>query len=131
MRRRDFIAASGGAAIYAVPSLVELIELTRRSSLTIAGDTGPLHLACTLGRPVVAIFGPTDPVWAGPYRRDGAVVRTELPCSPCYLRQLSRCPNGHACMHGVSAEAVIARADSLLSKRTGSAAGKAQASRRQ
>ncbi len=64
---QEVVTASGGSAIYAVPSLVELIELTRRSSLTIAGDTGPLHLACTLGKPVVGIFGPTDPARNGPY----------------------------------------------------------------
>jgi ADP-heptose:LPS heptosyltransferase len=73
-----------------------------------------MHLAVALDRPVVSIFGPTDPVWAGPYRRDGAVVRAELECSPCYLRQLSRCPNNHDCMKNVSAAAVIERIESTL-----------------
>jgi ADP-heptose:LPS heptosyltransferase len=76
-----------------------------------------MHLAVALGRPVVSIFGPTDPVWAGPYRRDGAVLRAELECSPCYLRQLSRCPNNHDCMKNVSAAAVIERTESVLSER--------------
>jgi ADP-heptose:LPS heptosyltransferase len=73
-----------------------------------------MHLAVALDRPVVSVFGPTDPVWAGPYRRDNAVLRAELPCSPCYLRQLSRCTHGHACMKDVSADAVIARAEKIL-----------------
>jgi ADP-heptose:LPS heptosyltransferase len=72
-----------------------------------------MHLAVALDRPVVSIFGPTDPVWAGPYRRDGAVLRAELPCSPCYLRELSRCRYGHACMQDVPAAAVIERIESV------------------
>ena len=59
------VARVSGAAI--VPStLSQLIELTRRASLVIGGDTGPVHLAAALGRPVVALFGPTDPARNGP-----------------------------------------------------------------
>ena len=48
-------------------TLDQLIALTRRIALCIAGDTGPLHLACALGRPVVGIYGPTDPSRNGPF----------------------------------------------------------------
>jgi len=75
-----------------------------------------MHLAVALDRPVVSVFGPTDPIWAGPYRRSDAVLRADLPCSPCYLRQLSRCVHGHACMQNVSAGAVIARLEAILAK---------------
>jgi heptosyltransferase-1 len=60
------IAKSGGG-IAAATSLPQLIALTRRVSLVIGGDTGPVHLAAALGRPVVALFGPTDPARNGPY----------------------------------------------------------------
>ncbi|MGA8951325.1 MAG: hypothetical protein WB806_11215, partial [Xanthobacteraceae bacterium] len=63
----------------------------------------------------------TDPVWAGPYRRDAAVLRTELPCSPCYLRELSRCMHGHACMANVGAAAVIDRVEGIVAKLPGRA----------
>ena len=45
----------------------QMIALMRRAALVIAGDTGPLHLAAALGRPVVALYGPTDPARTGPY----------------------------------------------------------------
>jgi heptosyltransferase I len=48
-------------------TLERLIALTRRVCLVIAGDTGPLHLACALGKPVVGIYGPTDPRRNGPF----------------------------------------------------------------
>ncbi len=57
----EVVRASCGGAVAVTPGLGELIALTRRSALAIAGDTGPLHLACALGKPVVGIFGPTDP----------------------------------------------------------------------
>jgi heptosyltransferase I len=100
-------------------TLSELAALLSRATICVTNDSGPMHLAVALGRPVVSIFGPTDPVWAGPYRRGEAVLRAELPCSPCYLRQLSRCPHNHDCMKNVSASAVIERAESLLNERAG------------
>jgi ADP-heptose:LPS heptosyltransferase len=92
----------------------ELAALIDRAAICVTNDSGPMHLAVALARPVVSIFGPTDPVWAGPYRRDNAVLRADLPCSPCYLRRLSRCRHGHACMHDVSAGAVIERVEGVL-----------------
>src|SRR5437868_5681821 len=48
-------------------SLLQLIAVTRRAALVIGGDTGPVHLASALEIPVIAIFGPTDPLRNGPY----------------------------------------------------------------
>lgn len=69
------VDASGGTAVVAPCSVAQLIALTRRASLVIAGDTGPLHLAAALERPVVALFGPTDPARNGPYRTPSRVLR--------------------------------------------------------
>lgn len=66
---------SAGAAQPMSCSLGQLIALTRRASLFIGGDTGPLHLAAALGVPVVAIFGPTDPARNGPYTPKSLVIR--------------------------------------------------------
>jgi len=97
-------------------TLSELAALIRRSTICVGNDSGPMHFAVALNRPVVSIFGPTDPVWAGPYRRRDAVIRADLPCSPCYLRLLSRCTYDHACMQNVSGSAVIARLEGILAK---------------
>jgi ADP-heptose:LPS heptosyltransferase len=73
-----------------------------------------MHLAVALNRPVISIFGPTDPIWIGPYGRANAVLRADLECSPCYLRTLKDCRHDHACMRGLSPLAVIERAESAL-----------------
>ena len=107
-------AAPGCVNLAGKTTVSELAALLARTTLVLTNDSGPMHLAVALGRPVIAVFGPTDPIWAGPYRRDGAVLRVELPCSPCYLRQLSRCPHDHACMKNISAATVIAHSDAML-----------------
>ena len=66
----------GGAAVPLTTTLPQLIALTRRIALCIAGDTGPLHLACALGRPVVGIYGPTDPSRNGPFGTRARVLRS-------------------------------------------------------
>jgi lipopolysaccharide heptosyltransferase I len=92
----------------------ELAAITRFAAAVVANDSGPMHLAVALGRPTVAIFGPTDPRWAGPYGQPEAVVAAGVACAPCYLRDLRRCPNGHACMRDLPPEAVIARLEAAL-----------------
>ncbi len=58
---------AGGKAVVVEAGIAELIALTRRARLVIGGDTGPVHLAAALGRPVVGLYGPTDPRRNGPY----------------------------------------------------------------
>jgi heptosyltransferase I len=96
--------------------LSELAALVRRAAVCVTNDSGSMHLAVALGRPVVSVFGPTDPIWIGPYGRPDAVVRTNVPCAPCYLRKVRRCPNAHACMTGVSGAAVIERLEQTLAR---------------
>jgi len=77
----------------------------------IAADTGPLHLACAVGTPVVALFGPTDPARNGPFAPDDVVVRKAPECAPCYSRSCAR----HArVMEHISLEEVRAAVERRL-----------------
>ena len=70
-----------------VPQLVALLE---SADLVIANDSGPMHIAAALNRPLVAVFGPTNPVRTGPYAHAECVVRAmDKPvdeCAPCYQK---------------------------------------------
>ncbi len=69
------VETSHGAAVLAHCSVGEMIALVRRAALVVAGDTGPLHLAAALERPVVGLYGPTDPARNGPYGTRSRVLR--------------------------------------------------------
>jgi heptosyltransferase I len=71
------IAASGGYATPVPCSIGQMIALVRRAGVVIAGDTGPLHLAAALERPVVGLYGPTDPARNGPFGTEARVLRHE------------------------------------------------------
>ncbi len=72
---RRVVEASGGAATMVPCSVGQMIALMRRAGVVIAGDTGPLHLAAALERPVVGLYGPTDPARNGPYGTASRVLR--------------------------------------------------------
>ena len=71
----EVIEVSGRRAEVLACTLPQLVAAVRRFALVVAGDTGPLHLAAALGRPVVALFGPTDPARNGPYGTAARVLR--------------------------------------------------------
>jgi len=64
-------------------SLPEMVEWLRRCELMVTNDTGPMHAAAALNKPLVALFGPTEPRRTGPYGHLENVLRIDLPCSPC------------------------------------------------
>ena len=86
-------------------SLAELIENLRHLRVLLTNDTGTMHLADFLGTPLVAIFGSTEPALTGPRGARSKVIRQQVECSPCFLRQ---CPIDFRCMREVSTEAVVA-----------------------
>jgi lipopolysaccharide heptosyltransferase I len=106
------VASSDGAAVRSFPtSLLDYVELARRARLVVAADTGPLHLACAVATPVVALFGPTDPARNGPFVPEDVVVRRTPPCAPCYSRT---CPRHAGIMAEIPAEEVLAAAEKRL-----------------
>jgi heptosyltransferase-1 len=110
----ELIKASGNIAISMEGDLNTLIAITRRASLAIAGDTGPLHLACALGVPVVGIFGPTDPARNGPYGFNHSRYRVLR--SPQSRRDHSRRAEPEAGLLTITPEAVFDAAVELLNE---------------
>jgi heptosyltransferase I len=106
---KEVVRASGRTAVTAECNVSQLISLTRRSSLMIAGDTGPLHLACALGKPVVGIYGPTDPARNGPYGSENRVLR-----SPLSKRDHSQKAAPEAGLLTITPEAVLGATVELL-----------------
>ena len=92
------------------PSIATMAAMFQASALVVGGDTGPLHLAAGLGRPVVGIYGPKDTGLYAPCGDSYVLVRSGLPCSPCTRR---RCA-GSACMRSIRVATVLDSCRSLL-----------------
>lgn len=87
-----------------LPMLAALVD---RANVVLCHDSGVMHLAVALDRPLVCLVGPTNYRRTGPYRRSNDVVRLDLECSPCYLRKLAHCSHGHRCMTDLDSSRVV------------------------
>ena len=87
-------------------SLPEMVEWIRLGELMISNDTGPMHIAAALRKPLVALFGPTEPRRTGPYGQLDRVLQRTLPCVPC-LKARCRYVEPFACLRGITPVAVF------------------------
>jgi lipopolysaccharide heptosyltransferase II len=86
-------------------TLAELIGILRESDLLVTNDTGTMHLASLLGLRTVAIFGSTEPALTGPLGTGHTILRKQVECSPCFLRE---CPIDFRCMKAIETHHVVA-----------------------
>jgi len=95
-------------------SLRLFIDLAAAAMLFLTNDSGAMHIASALGTPTVTIFGATNHLTTGPTGPASRVVRQDVSCSPCLLRE---CPIDHRCMTGVPASRATQAASELISMR--------------
>ena len=93
-------------------TLLDLAYLYKKAQMVITTDSGPMHLAAAVETPVIALFGPTDPARTGPYGAGHTIIRTELSCSPCFLKKCST----KKCMKNISSQQVFAAVEKKLTK---------------
>jgi heptosyltransferase-2 len=112
----DIVRAMHGEALNLIgrTSVRELMAVLARCRLLVTNDSGPMHVAAAFGVPVVAVFGPTDHTTTSPLVEACRIVRSEVECAPCMLRE---CPTDHRCMTRVTADDVLAAARELLGAR--------------
>lgn len=99
-------------------SVSELASVLKRAQLFISNDSGPVHIACALKTPVVAIFGRKDaglsPRRWGPTGRDDIVIHKDIGCGICLAHE---CRKGFACLDAITVAEVVEAAGRLLAKR--------------
>jgi lipopolysaccharide heptosyltransferase II len=93
-------------------SLNELAYLISRLDLFVTGDSGPMHIAAAVKTPIVALFGPEDPVHTRPYTTPDLyrIVQKELSCRPCTNKRCDR----PVCMESIKPEDVLQACLELL-----------------
>lgn len=92
-------------------AVADLPALLSQCHLFIGNDSGAMHVAAAVGLPVVAVFGPTDPLGTAPVTPKFSIVQEKPHCSPCFLR---RCPIDHRCMKAISPNMVYKAAQAWL-----------------
>ncbi|MEY2549059.1 MAG: heptosyltransferase [Verrucomicrobiota bacterium] len=94
-------------------TLDELASELGQCALLLTNDTGTMHLATLVGVPVVAVFGSTEPRLTGPLGTGHEIIRRQVECSPCFLRE---CPIDFRCMKAVNVEEVAAAVSAQLDR---------------
>lgn len=93
-------------------TLAQAIDLLAASTAVISNDSGLMHVAAATGRPLVALYGSSDPGYTPPLSDRARVVYHALSCSPCFERE---CPLGHLnCLRRMTPEEVLEALDTAL-----------------
>ena len=100
-------------------NLSDSMALLRHVHLVVGNDSGMIHMAAAMNRPVVALFGPADPVQWAPIPRDQTMVEVatvdNLKCRPCRMR--IRCGHQYPCMTDLTPQSVLHLCKPILMNR--------------
>ncbi|MFW5450640.1 MAG: lipopolysaccharide heptosyltransferase II [Methylophagaceae bacterium] len=85
--------------------LSDAIDLLATADLVVSNDSGLMHIAAALQKPLIAIYGPTSPSFTPPLANNAQIVQIGVDCGPCFQRS---CPEGHhRCMRDISAKEIL------------------------
>ncbi len=108
----NFVAGKEGVSFAGWTSVGDLVAILANIAVLVTNDSGPMHIANSLGRPVVALFGPTDPKLTGPYNKPHILIYKNPPCGPCWKRTCP--PEKHICMNSIQVDEVEKAVFALL-----------------
>ncbi len=110
----ESLAAVGAVNLCGRTSLVEAVDLIAACDAVVSNDSGLMHVAAAVGKPLLAIYGSSTPDYTPPLSGEAEVLYRRLDCSPCFKRD---CPYGHTdCLKGIGVDEVCAVLMPMLEK---------------
>lgn len=94
-------------------NLKELLGLIQKAEAVISTDSGPMHVAAALHKPLVALFGPTSSIKTGPWTENSRVLQLSLPCVPCFSRTC-HIAETQACLKQMTTHAILEALNQVL-----------------
>ena len=108
------LAGSGCEILAGQTRLEDAIDLLAMANFVITNDSGLMHVAAALQRPMVAIYGSSDPGFTPPLSETAQIERLGLDCSPCFNRE---CPLGHLdCLNKLMPERIITAMEEVMKR---------------
>jgi len=102
----------GGVNLCGKTTLAEAIDLLALSKAVVSNDSGLMHVAAALNKPLIAIYGSSDPNFTPPLNSNAKILSLNLPCSPCFKRE---CPFGHLnCLKELKPKQIISTLEELM-----------------
>lgn len=108
------LSLGAGINLCGQTNLDEAVDLLASAAVIVSNDSGLMHVAAALNKPLIALYGSSSPGFTPPMSEQARIVSLNLACSPCFQRE---CPLGHLdCLEKLTPQSVLDNIHKLIAQ---------------